>query len=236
MWLKTRMLLFAKIFKRPKKLYKYMSAEGAKDFFENPAIWFRIHNQLNDIFDINPVGSYPPDFGGVAVFCLSESPTSVPMWAHYGSQGKGVVLEFSLTAEFFRKYPALKVCYRSKRPTIKSFEKALLTKDIVWSNEREWRCLTDANFDEYREQLFLRKHEAVSVPFPYDALTAVIQGYDSRVEVDAFLARPEASHVQRLVIRPDSWRYNLKVCSLDNIDHLFDKRDAFDWGRRQRAE
>ena len=232
---RSRMFLPAWMFRKPKKLYKYISAEGAKDFFQDPALWFRLPNRLNDIFDINPVGSNRVDFGGVAVFCLSETPTSAPMWAHYGSKGEGVVLEFALQSDFFWKYPPVKVCYQSKRPTLKNFEKSLMTKDVAWSYEREWRCVTDISFDEYREQSFLQKHQAVSVPFPFDALTAVIHGYDSQVDVDAFLARPEASHVSELVIRPDAWRYDLKVCSLDNIDHLFDKRDAYDWGRRQLA-
>lgn len=212
-----RMFRPARVFSKPKKLYKYISVEGAKDFFKNPSLWFRLSSGLNDIFDLNPVGANSMDWGmdwaGTAVFCLSETPTSAPMWAHYGSQGKGVVLEFSLESDFFDKYPPKKVRYRSRRPTIKEFENALITKDVAWSYEREWRCVTHISFDEHREQCFLPEQKSVSIPFPFETLTAIIYGphfngytpeptlpnglYEFRADIESLMARPEASHVKR---------------------------------------
>lgn len=247
-----RKFLPARMCQRPKKLYKYLSADGAEKLFNDPSLWFCLPGRLNDIYDLNPVGSYPAKWGGYAVLCLSGTPTSVPMWSHYGSEGNskewqevsgkriagnggnGMVLEFSVQSDFFRKYPPKKISYRSKRPTIKNVEKALMTKDVVWSYEREWRCITSIDFDEHKEQTFLENHHAVSVPFPFEALTAVIYGYESRVDyktVQTFLARPEASHVQQLVCRPNAWRYGLKICILDDVSHISAQCAAVDWAR-----
>ena len=221
-------------FGKPKKLYKYMDAKGAKNFFDNPSLWFSLPSRLNDIYDLNPVGAHPTQWGGAGILCFSDTPTSVPMWAHYGKKGNGVVLEFSFQSDFFRKYPPRKVRYRSKRPVVKNTEKAFLTKDIAWSYEREWRCITAAEYDEFHEQEFLGHHQAISVPFPYEALTSVIYGHDSQVveAAQSFLTRPEASHVREFVCRENAWNYGLGICTRDYLSYILERRDAIDLGRR----
>ncbi|MFZ2300588.1 MAG: hypothetical protein WAW10_01805 [Gallionella sp.] len=143
-------------------------------------------------------------------------------------------MECSFQSDFFRKYPPRKVWYHSRRPVVKNTEKAFLTKDIAWSYEREWRCITA--FKEFQEQELLVHHQAISVPFPYEALTAVIYGYDSQVMEAAqlFLSRPEASHVKKFVCRAEAWRYGLKICTLDDLAYIRERHDAIDWGRRKR--
>jgi hypothetical protein len=146
-----------------------------------------------------------------------------------------VVLEFSFQSDFFRKYPPQRVRYHSKRPVVKNTEKAFLTKNIAWSYEREWRCITDVEYDEFHEQEFLGRHQAISVPFPYEALTAVIYGYDSQVvnaAQSSFLTRPEASHVQEFVCREKARHYGLKICTLDDWSYILERRDAIDRERR----
>ena len=219
---------------RPKKLYKYLTAAGAQKLFSspNPALWFRLPNRLNDIYDMQPVGSYLDDFGTIASFCLSEIPDSVPMWAHYGSNGQGVVLEFSLSSEFFDAMPPFKIRYRRKRPTVKDARAALTTKSIQWAYEREWRCLTSLPKSTMDKNQFLSFEQAVSVPFPFDALSAVIHGYDSLVSAEKFLARAEAQHVKELVCRTRAWRYGLNICPIDDLSHILENRDAALWGRQ----
>ncbi len=224
------------MFFRPKKLYKYLSADGAQQLFSsnNPAIWFRLSNRLNDIYDLRPIGSYADEFGALATFCLSESPSSAPMWAHYGSGGEGVILEFSLQSEFFAKIPPIKVRYRTKRPTVKNAREALITKNVEWAYEREWRSFVSLPQTHSHNHQFLPSEQAVSIPFPFEALTAVIHGYDSRVSTGKFLGMPEASHIEERVCRARAWDYGLNICTLDDMNHLLENRDAAVWGRKQK--
>lgn len=217
---------------KPKKLYKYLSAEGAKALFLEPSLWFRLPNKLNDIFDLCPVGS-SGEYDPIVVFCLSETPLSIPMWAHYGSMGQGVVLEFDMNSDFFTQYPPSKVLYQSKRPTVKN-PKAIIIKSSEWTYEREWRCFTPLSNRMPSEEKFL-SHQTVSIPFPFDALTAIIHGHDSIVDARHFLLRPEAAHVQELVCRIDPWSYSLNLRKIDDLEHIFESREAVAWGRRQRG-
>lgn len=225
-----------RLFSKPKKLYKYLSTEGAQKLFSSsrPSLWFRLPNKLNDVFDLRPVGSYVDGFGSIAVLCLSETPTSVPMWAHYGSGGQGMVLEFDVNSEFFRQYPPIKVRYRSKRPTVANPRDAATAKSKEWAYEREWRCFTLLPTQQSESEQFLLAQQAVSVPFPFDALSAIIHGYDCAVDVRALRSNPNAQHVQELVCRIDPWTYSLNLRTPDDLTHIFENREAFDWGRRQR--
>ena len=223
---------------RPKKLYKYLTADGARKLFssQNPAIWFRLPNRLNDVYDIQPIGSFLDGFSSVASFCLSETPHSAPMWAHYASNGQGIVLEFSLASKFFYENPPVRVRYRKERPTIKDAYGALTIKNVEWAYEREWRCLTTLPQSYACEHRFLPSEQTITVPFPFEALTAVIHGYDSQVSAEEFLKRPEADHVKQLVCRTKAWDYGFNVCTVEDITHIVESREAFLWGRRQRIK
>lgn len=226
------------MFVHPKKLYKYLTSDGAQKLFssDQPAIWFRLSNRLNDVYDLRPIGSYMDEFASIATFCLSETPYSSPMWAHYGSNGEGVVLEFSLQSVFFAENQPVKVRYSSKRPIVKNTLKALTTKNAEWSYEREWRCLKNLPSTRSGGDIFLPADQAVSVPFPFEALTAIIHGHDSRVSAEKFLAMPEAKHVVQLVCRTKAWDYGFNVCALEDLSHIFENRDAALWGQRQRRK
>jgi hypothetical protein len=156
------------------------------------------------------------------------------MWAHYGSNGQGVVLEFSLASDFFYKNPPKKIQYRNKRPTVKSVHAALTTKNAEWSYEREWRCLMTLPRSSNDEHKFIELEGAVSVTFPFAALTAIIHGYDSRVSAEEFCARSEASHVEQLVCRTKAWGYGFNIRPIDDINQILEGREAALWGRRQR--
>lgn len=223
------------MFLRPRRLYKYISFAGAQSLFSspNPEIWFRLANQLNDVYDLAPVGSYLDTFGAIGSFCLSETAISAPMWSHYGSNGQGVVLEFLLASEFFCANPPQKVRYCRRRPTVKNVRAALTTKSADWAYEKEWRCFISPNVTHEDQPRFLLAEQALAVPFPFAALRSVIHGYDSRVSDENFLSRPEASHVKQMVCRKDAWNYGFNICAMDDMKHIYAHRDSILWGRRQ---
>lgn len=224
-------------FSAPKKLYKYLTPDGATKLFEKPSIWFRLSNKFNDVFDMRPAGSHQTDgFSAIPVLCLCETPTSAPMWGHYGEKGEGVVLEFDTNSEFFKRYEPHKVRYRTKRPTVKKSRDAVLVKNKEWGYEREWRCFTELPGRLSAEERFLVSQQAVAVPFPFDALSAIIHGHDGRAVMEAvkFLENPLASHVQHLVCRIDPWKFVFNLRTLDDILHIHENREAAMWGRQQR--
>ncbi len=217
----------------PAKLYKYLPKKAARSFFENPEIRFTLSNRLNDPFDLSPVGSYTDHYGAIGVFCLSSTPFSIPMWAHYGDVGRGVVLEFRTDTPFFEEHPPAQVRYKKSRPTVKDPVEALRVKSQEWAYEQEWRCFTDL---PRNPRFFNQAAQAVCLPFPTDALTAIIYGHDSNVsrEGAAFLSRVGSQGIQELICRVDPWRFKLNLRPLDCIEHLFEHREAVDWGRRNR--
>ena len=222
---------------RPRKLYKYLSPEGAAKLFESPSIWFRFSNKLNDPFDMQPAGGHPTDgLGAIPILCLSETPTSAPMWAHYGKESEGVVLEFDTGAEFFKRYGPHQVRYQTKRPTIKDPRAAALVKSNEWAYEREWRCFAALPRSDSGKERFLVSQQAVSIPFPFEALSAVIHGHDGRTVMEAakFLENPLASHVKHLVCRIDPWKFTFNLRTLDDISHIHENRKAMMWGHQQR--
>lgn len=224
------------MFFTPKKLYKYLSVDGANAMLSSPVpeLWFRLPNRLNDPYDLNPVGSYADAFGAIGVFCMSESATSAPMWAHYASNGEGIVLEFSVNTDFFRTYSLAKVSYSNRRPTVKSPRKALVTKNREWAYEKEWRCFVTPPSTKAGLTRFLIREQAISVPLDLKSVTAVIHGHDCRVDTGKFLERTDARHIQEMVCRTNAWKYGFGLYAMGDLDHMFKQRDAMIWGRRYR--
>lgn len=217
----------------PAKLYKYLPEKSAEAFFENPQVRFTLGNRLNDPFDLAPVGSNTDYYGAIGVFCLSSTPTSIPMWTHYGDVGRGVVLEFRTDASFFNEHVPAEVKYKKKRPTVKDPIDALRVKSSEWAYEQEWSCFAPLPKDP---QFFNLAAQAVCMPFPLDALTTIIYGYDSAVSRKgaAFLSRKGVEHVKELACRHDPWRFHLNLRPLDCIEHLFEHRDAASWGHKHK--
>jgi DUF2971 family protein len=89
----------------------------------------------------------------LGIFCLTEDPTNVLMWAHYASQLFGMVVEFEESHPWFdqRTSPSddirhlLRVCYvQNPHPrTWKQIGGAdmLYSKTAEWAYEREWRMI-----------------------------------------------------------------------------------------------
>ncbi len=90
----------------------------------------------------------------LGIFCLTEDPLNLLMWAHYGDNHRGVVIEFDETHPFFtrRKGPRddlrhfRQVTYTEHRPSVflsrSDAVQLFYCKSIDWSYEREWRLIT----------------------------------------------------------------------------------------------
>jgi len=89
----------------------------------------------------------------IGILCLTESPTSLLMWAHYADGHQGFVVELDPESPFFdqRLGPEddlrhlRKVIYRDERPALVLTEvtdfSPFLTKGQDWSYETEWRMM-----------------------------------------------------------------------------------------------
>ena len=116
----------------------------------------------------------------MAMFCVSETNDSIPMWGYYAKDHAGVVLEFLPYIYNSPLSVARPVNYVSSIPRLSANE-LLNTKDLPkvtldiisltkyekWSHEREWRVVTTMR-DKTKEFEFL--------PFNKRELGAVILG------------------------------------------------------------
>ena len=90
------------------------------------------------------------------LFCMSSEKSSNLMWAHYASKFAGVLVAFRETTNLWKKveedgrwpFRAMEVHYTNERPNIilgkdhdNDFIRAILTKNINWKYESEWRVI-----------------------------------------------------------------------------------------------
>ena len=85
----------------------------------------------------------------LGVLCMTQTKTSIPMWAHYAANHRGFCLEFQTNNDFFKC--AKKVDYRRQLAQVDIFSswdarvrraaEALLTKSEDWQCEEEWRII-----------------------------------------------------------------------------------------------
>jgi hypothetical protein len=114
------------------------------------------------------------------ILCLSEIPDSLPMWAHYADQHRGVVLELTVSDERDSSWLlAQPVIYSDTPPRLPSKEvwaKHLLegvavnwsewfreyhyVKTTDWSYECEWRVMTYARDDDTSDHSDILFHPA----------------------------------------------------------------------------
>lgn len=96
-------------------LYKYMSEAGARAILEKNSIGFSKPGSFNDPYELqagyppegdNPIAQIVSRVRGMGtrflwsdtsgVLCLTRNPLNSLMWAHYGSEHRGVVLGFDV--------------------------------------------------------------------------------------------------------------------------------------------
>ena len=88
------------------------------------------------------------------IACFSETSTSIPMWAYYANNHKGVCLKYDMsrlntTAEEIELKKAFcKIHYSDYRPKDLHGDYSMIVKSSQWAHEHEWRiiCKTKENF------------------------------------------------------------------------------------------
>ena len=165
---------------------------------------------------------YRDSFG---VLSLTESPLNLLMWAHYGDEHKGAVIELDPSHQclttatksgkefaglFAVKYTPNKV---SGIPDPNVVIETLLTKSTEWGYEKEWRYIRTLNLlqdvgngihvTEIKPKAI--KRIILGARFPAERLP----------EITAFTSKPEFSHVivQKAMIIPN--KFGLKLIDAD---------------------
>jgi hypothetical protein len=175
-------------------LYKYCRPERI-DILTKGRIALSRPRSFNDPFDLNPhLTSFRNWFDMVAdvdqrtanfvVLSLSETPSSLLMWAHYTDAYRGFVLGFSEAGEILegdsphRDFGPVFYCHH--RPSHERFKmvpnhELFYTKSAEWAYEREWRIV---------DSLFSADGDAFDVDqncWPFlvraEAIREVIVGY-----------------------------------------------------------
>lgn len=176
------------------------------------------HSKQSDMLDtLQAVGTVAAAFitGKIdqvlGVFCLSEVPDSLLMWAHYASSHTGFVVEFDALHPWFHEQKSeeddlrriRRVYYRDSRPSAPLSEMSatelFLVKSAHWAYEREWRIvrpLVDA--DETVSEL---PYPVALFNVPPTAVTGVIMGARMTSENgarlrQAVLVNPELRNVR----------------------------------------
>lgn len=86
---------------------------------------------------------------GFGVYCLSEIPADILMWAHYSDSHRGICLQLKADKELSLFWEAFKVRYQENYPIVNIMEmgkrseflKALATKSNHWEYEQERRII-----------------------------------------------------------------------------------------------
>lgn len=149
-------------------LYKYVSAEGAKNIIEFGEIWLKDGSDFNDPFELLVTDSKNGTvkrIKGLRILCLTSGQTNRLMWAHYANEHKGVCLAIEVPVDL-----VYAVCYtktrtksdnvdniyknhksHAKKNLIKEYhelsknKKIGLLKDGFWSYENEYRIIFEKN-------------------------------------------------------------------------------------------
>ncbi|WP_091035216.1 DUF2971 domain-containing protein [Microbacterium oxydans] len=199
-----------------RKLYKYLGPElaGIALSHDGATLKFSLPREFNDPFELfltvdrnsspDTLAFYEEVIGeiaGMPTTCFSSHPDVVPMWAHYGQNGRGFVLEVDedlLSADLRDDGVIEDVTYRDSSPDELAgllaraqfrqkprdiyflrngvYNAAYFTKATCWSYEKERRLVLNGATD-------LLQAGGVSVlPIPRQFVTAVILG--SNVDTD----------------------------------------------------
>lgn len=162
----------------------------------------------------------------MGIFCLTQNPDSLLMWAHYADSHRGFVIEFDSESPFFNQAPGLKsdmrylhkVEYSETRPSIvlseiKDFS-SFFTKSDDWKYEKELRMmypLSDAN------AIIEIENDTIHLfNIPKSAIKSVIFGFRTsdikKDEIRKILsANEEYKHVKILKANINETHYKLDI-------------------------
>jgi hypothetical protein len=149
----------------------------------------------------------------LGIFCLTEDPLNLLMWAHYGDHHRGVVIEFDAANPFFNRTKGpqddfrhfRKINYTDNRPsvflTLSDAIEVFYSKSREWEYEREWRLIAPLNDATIRIENS-GGYPVALFEVPSDAVRSVIMG--SRVG-------PEKSLELGRLLRSDAAFQNVRI-------------------------
>lgn len=157
----------------------------------------------------------------LGVLSVTECPLNLLMWAHYGDEHRGVVVELNYTHPSLLLYKSgdnefaglFAVDYTDRKvsgtPTTENVLGTLLTKSTDWKYEREWRFVRTLNLlREFEDGVF------VSDLDPQAVKRVILGARISREKIDKIaklLSDPRFSHVivEQAMLIPN--RFGLKL-------------------------
>jgi len=118
----------------------------------------------------------------IGIYCMTERPNNILMWAHYADSHRGVCVEFDIEenglfykdlmpVQYEKKYPIFELSqYREGKNMFYDMHLQLIcTKSTLWKYEKEWRVIVDGGRDGY--------------PFKKEHLTKIIFGVNTPNDV-----------------------------------------------------
>jgi Protein of unknown function (DUF2971) len=122
------------------------------------------------------------------VLSLTGTPTSPLMWSHYGEGGRGFLVEFDSSHQWFSdkrdqtdSFRHLrKVSYIERTPSYflhMPDQTALYTKSIEWSYEQEWRIIRNFNDATINAGTDTYGKDVLLFAVPPSSITGIIGGF-----------------------------------------------------------
>lgn len=158
------------------------------------------------------------EYAGFA--CFSEHHNNLPMWSHYGGQGKGFCLAFDTRGGLFDddNITLAKMQYRDNLPDAadavrdykkrsESFYYSIVHKSTKWKYEDEWRLVKTQN----------RQGKDREVHYDAKALAAVYLGVDASdntAELVRTIAGERYPHAELYRAQLDEDKYELEFARL----------------------
>lgn len=119
-------------------------------------MWIKLKSDVHKQIDYLQ-GTFEETKQTTGISCLSESDSSLLMWAHYANNHKGMCVEYELLQISEQlKFSPIPVIYTDervslnslisedlRRDTMKFFVESVTTKSPEWSYEKEWRIIRD---------------------------------------------------------------------------------------------
>lgn len=119
-------------------------------------MWIKLKSDVHKQIDYLQ-GTFEETKQVTGISCLSESDSSLLMWAHYANNHKGMCVEYELLKISNQlKFTPVPVIYTNDRVTLSSLEsenldrdtmkffvESITTKSSEWNYEKEWRIIRD---------------------------------------------------------------------------------------------
>jgi len=158
------------------------------------------------------------------IFCLTDLPNNLLMWAHYANSHKGLVIQFDETHEFFQTTATdnpetglRKVEYSNQRPVLSysTIESPAIfyRKSTDWSYENEWRFIKPlAQATKVIDAPIYPLH---LFSLPVSAITGVILGatmpHEHSQQIFEICSRSELQHVTIYQVQLNDITFQLDI-------------------------